>query len=633
MQRARLASVARRVRLPPIPPWARHRGLWWPVACAAITVFTWHGLSWSPGAGIDPSWQAGLMLATVHQLAYGRDVVFTYGPLGFVNVPATWSNELATIGFAYQVVVRVATAAAVLFGARRSFGTLVSLLLALIVGSIAGVAPEASVLFVVTIWAVRVGLDGRRALLLAAAVGAVSAVQLLDKVSGGITFTLMSLILLLCLPRRRLMLVAVGAGSCVVAFFILWFALGQPVSSIWGYARGSLAVSAGYSAAMGVAVPSLDWALYAALLVLVAGAWATWSSLPGMASVRRAGVVLIWVVFWFSNFKEGFVREDSGHVLSFFAVALVAWFGFYWRPEHRGQALTSIAALLVFALALEGVPLTTELAPVASARAAGHDLKVALSSGRKNAISALARRNILAFEGIDQSARRLIGTYTVAVYPTELAIVWAERLDWRPIPVLQSYVGYTSYLDHLDASFLASSRAPQRILINGLLGIDGRAPEFDQPQLTRTMLCRYRPLNPGAPGYAVLADGPNRCSAPRPLSVEVANWGASVPVPAPPTRHSLVSVDISGVDPSGLEALGGALYRPELRTILIDGAGYRLITGTAGDGLPLRVSGNLDYPKAIQQVPQAATIGVARAGAPKGGRPITYRFFYQTYTP
>jgi hypothetical protein len=55
------------------------------------------------------------------------------------------------------------------------------------------------------------------------------------------------------------------------------------------------------------------------------------------------------------------------------------------------------------------------------------------------------------------------------VYPQEIALAWAYHLDWRPIPVLQSYSAYTSDLDQLDADFLTSTRAPQRILCSVLL--------------------------------------------------------------------------------------------------------------------------------------------------------------------
>ena len=44
------------------------------------------------GAGLDPSWQVGLQLAAVNGFVFGRDVLFTYGPLGFLMFPMLFSK-------------------------------------------------------------------------------------------------------------------------------------------------------------------------------------------------------------------------------------------------------------------------------------------------------------------------------------------------------------------------------------------------------------------------------------------------------------------------------------------------------------------------------------------------------------
>lgn len=39
----------------------------------------------TPGPGVDPSWNAGLAMAVDQGLRFGKEVVYTYGPLGFLN--------------------------------------------------------------------------------------------------------------------------------------------------------------------------------------------------------------------------------------------------------------------------------------------------------------------------------------------------------------------------------------------------------------------------------------------------------------------------------------------------------------------------------------------------------------------
>ncbi len=43
--------------------------------------------------GIDPSWMAGINWATAKQLVFGRDIVFTYGPLAFALCPVDCGTE------------------------------------------------------------------------------------------------------------------------------------------------------------------------------------------------------------------------------------------------------------------------------------------------------------------------------------------------------------------------------------------------------------------------------------------------------------------------------------------------------------------------------------------------------------
>ena len=70
---------------------ARHAGKarlgFGPVVVVALTMLTWPVTSVTPLAGLDNSWQAGLSLALARGLVFGRQVVFTYGPLGLVTEP------------------------------------------------------------------------------------------------------------------------------------------------------------------------------------------------------------------------------------------------------------------------------------------------------------------------------------------------------------------------------------------------------------------------------------------------------------------------------------------------------------------------------------------------------------------
>ena len=71
------------------------------VLVAVVGLLTIPGLVVRPSVGIDPSWELGLHLARDHGFVVGRDIVFNYGPWGFLNQPLT----LLVISAALNAVV------------------------------------------------------------------------------------------------------------------------------------------------------------------------------------------------------------------------------------------------------------------------------------------------------------------------------------------------------------------------------------------------------------------------------------------------------------------------------------------------------------------------------------------------
>src|SRR5262245_52061436 len=49
-------------------------------------------------AGLDASWVTALNLAFLHRLRFGHDLLFTYGPLGFVDAAEPISRKTIVIG-------------------------------------------------------------------------------------------------------------------------------------------------------------------------------------------------------------------------------------------------------------------------------------------------------------------------------------------------------------------------------------------------------------------------------------------------------------------------------------------------------------------------------------------------------
>src|SRR3954454_13863760 len=91
-----------------------------PVVAALITLLTYPVTSpLLPGTDTDESWILGLHEAVLRGLSFGGEVVFTYGPLGFLTVPRAIESWTFRLGFAYTLLVQSAAAATLLAAARR----------------------------------------------------------------------------------------------------------------------------------------------------------------------------------------------------------------------------------------------------------------------------------------------------------------------------------------------------------------------------------------------------------------------------------------------------------------------------------------------------------------------------------
>jgi hypothetical protein len=606
----------------------------WVIVPLVIVLLSWHELPLEPQPGLDPSWQAALHMALHDGITFGNHLIFTYGPLGFLSVPTLWYSNTGTIAVLYAVLVRFALVLALFLGARRTYGTPMGGIITLLVASASNVAIEPVPFLVFCVWMIDRVSASRRCLTLTlmAIGGAVAGLELLNKVSIGIEITMLAMVVALAARGRRRDHVIVTLAALVLVLLACWTVTGQDWAALPAYARNSARIVSGYAAAMGYEEPSLTWEYTAGLVAFAFGLAGALQMTRDGAARRRWGIVALWVVFCFFEYKEAFVRHDAGHGAIYFVALMGGFLALRWRRGDRLVGLGLVAALFAFAIAAQAPgSFSAVFDPGENATTAISQIEQVASPSGRASIMTQGREAIEVAFPIDQATLNLLRGHTVDVAPYEAGVAWAYHLDWRPLPVFQSYSAYTTGLDQEDADTLNSAQAPQRILRNLDSGIDGRVLAFDEGLTTRTILCRYQELRTTS-ALQVLGLGLNRCGAPVLLGMVHADWYQNVPVPAPPNDHSFVFVRIGGVAVGGLERLRALLYKPVERVVLLDGASHRLIEGTAADGLLMSAPAGVDFTAPFNLAPNSATIAVGKVGHGVGGSgsPITFSFFSQS---
>ncbi len=574
-------------------------------------------ITWDPVApltpGLDSSWGIGLQMAAGSGLDSGTQVISTYGPLGFLDVPSVAGSVTAVAGGLYRLLLPAALAASFLWSARRSFPLVVAVALAFGATAITPVA--IAPLSLAAVWCL-VAMDRDAppwsAQLIAIGGGALAGVEILVKVNVGLAVLAMVAItsLVVGTPRWRGILTAAGAFALVGG--ALWFASGQGVGNIDDYVRASFEIASGYSQAM-----QLDGTHFAAdvPIALVIGlgtlAFALYTT-RSEPTVRRVGVGAVVGLLLYALLKQGFVRHDYGHVDLFIGGIVAPWLALQVRDAGR---ILCAAAIVVIGLA--ALPLAHHARNSFEPRLAVEQLAdLLVPSQREDAREQSRLAMQLAYQ-LDPAIVRRIGDEPVDVRPWETGLVWAYGLNWRPLPVTQDYEAYTPYLDERNAAALAADDGPRYVLRHlatgdGRVGLDGRFTSFDAPAETRTLLCDFHPVVTTA-SYELLERGPDRCGAPRPVAEMTVDYGEAIHVPrARPGEAMFARIDGAGA--SGVEALRTLALSAASRFIELDGTSYRLTALTAPDGLLLDAPAGADFPAPFALAPNARTITVRSDG-------------------
>jgi hypothetical protein len=577
----------------------------------------WHDsvASWLPVPGLDPSFTAAAYAATERGMAFGHEIVLTYGPLAFLDRPALWDQGLASLAFVFFAIRYLALGVSLVWALRRSLNGAVALLLAAIV-LMAARSVDASIALA-TIWClVAFSPDPPPSAVWLVTFGGalLGAVETLAQVREGPVILAICALTLAFQERRTWRPLFIFVACSGLAIVTLWLVSGQAIDDLPGYGQISAQIASGYSEAMvsleppGAALPAA--LLVGALLIVTA-------AIRSRSGRTRLAAAAVMALSSFALFKEAFVRSDYVHKPIFFAtaVALASALSF---GRRRLLTVGVVGALLAVYIQVSSPPdLAGAFNPITGGRQAVDEAKLLFSPGQRSSLSRVGHLFLVGTYRLDPATLRLLRGHTVHIDPWEAAVAYTYRLDWHPLPVFQNYDAYTSTFDRLNSQALQSSNGPQRILRENTVlvdpghvtGVDTRLPAWDPPGQTIAMFCNYAELRT-TPRWQVLTKVADRCSRPALIRSVDSAYGSVVAVPSPPAGD-FVEAAVRGVGISGIERVRTLLFRAHVRQATVNGDRvYRLVPGTAGDGLLMNIARGLDYPAPFGLSPGARTLEI-----------------------
>jgi hypothetical protein len=561
-----------------------------------------------PPGDLDPSWILALKWAHLHSIDFGTSFAFTYGPWGFALEgydPATfgtmvfvWSFFAAAFFFSLIVVCRAAkfpwwvsaiwiTLMVTLFSSSitqdvRMFSLGWMLLLVHFTAKDRWATISKSLL------AIAMALAGQLKFTMAMLAFGIFAVTTLHQILETFFIPANDRKSIRLFNACRTLLIFAAAS---LAF---WLLAHQKISSILPYIRNSLEISGAYDRAqqayssdetssvvffLSCAIPLL------ALIFIAHGKRWLW------AAFATAGAALC----IFLIFKAGFVRHD-GHELhataGLFLLTLLwifaLWKSFHWIAKSLAVAVVVASLILCWRSFSKfgGAGLPREMARAYAdfpARAGTAFSWMAGHCNMRQSYDSEMQSILTRFPQVPA----VIGS--VDAYPWAQDLLIARGQDFRPRPVMGSYLAYTPALEELNAAFLRSLRAPDFILFN-LGTIDDRYVTQDDALSWPELFTRYEPREMS--DYLLLVHSHTaRQYQIVPGPPQTATFGDVLTLP---TSDKLIWARID-VRPSAAGKLMETLYKARPLAIFVETAdgkvqGFRLIADTARAGFLLSPS-------------------------------------------
>lgn len=445
------------------------------------------GPSW---LGLDVSWQMTLNYARMNHWVWGQDIIYTYGPLGFLATRIGLGvSKWVFLLFDIFVVVNF-------FYIYRDFlknaldkwlAFFMILAISITIDSMHG----SDLSWVITVfsfyWMYKIHDNPRVGYFAFLCINIIICFYL--KLNTGLVGVMLltgQLINMLIFRKIKwfypvLVLLSLSAGIVVTGYLLH--------VSLPDYIKGALQIIKGYNDVM-----QLDTQDFLRLELDVA---ILYYSFIGFCIIYFIGIlrekkfshiffVGIAVLYIFLLRKQSVVRNDAYHYCEFFGYSsLVLLSGFFLKPFDKLQRPISLCMLLLITLSMlyEVQNSGGTIDRMAMRRFTGlQEYFNAVSNYDKKPFLNNKRKRYIPARVLDQ-----IQNKTVDIFPWDSEYLLENKLNYTPRPVFQSFSSYTHYLQEKNYAFY-EKHAPEYIIYD-YESIDDRYP-FNDDILTNFFICK-----------------------------------------------------------------------------------------------------------------------------------------------
>ncbi len=438
-------------------------------------------------AGIDNSWIIALNSAIQRGAIFGKDFVFTYGPLGFLS-----TRNADFVGTAPIIAGDAFLLVGIFLLAYRFFSTNIIWLLLLFTAALAlRTSSYSQTLFLLYIIYTSVLVTDKKSAPLYVMYAAIC-VPLLFFIKINYGFIAIPTFFVVCwmLASRSVNSALIYVVACIIPFF----AIGLSVSiNFQGYFRYGLELIRGYDEAMMHTVNMQELPIwFAAIFICTLCAYSVrymYKAIKTKSGLVAVNITLsLTAIASYLFFRNAFTRYDDVHYRQFFCIFpfFFAVFAHIIEVDKKiATKIISITITLVSLSVLDGNDGAKEFS--ISGRKLNDRLSVApYYAGISQPFSFGEFPEKLR----DDSVKKVVGAGTCDLIAHEMSFIKVNELNYNPRPVPQAYSVYTPALDSLNAIHFLKQNRPEFVLVDND-GVDDRYAIWDETLTKATIHLNY----------------------------------------------------------------------------------------------------------------------------------------------
>lgn len=436
---------------------------------------------------LDPSWVLALNYANAIDLEWGKDIVFTYGPLGYLNTRLGWQqNKYVFLLFdIFFFVNYFLIFFSLLKESKNYWFTLIQIFLfCLLIPTFVWSTSSMVGLIFVLFWISKLYENPKWFYFMM--IISLLLLQFYIKANTSIvSFILFVAAIVLIYLKHKfsfIKLISFIALPIVIVFCsLVFFNL-----NLKGYLSGSLEMITGYNKIMYL---EGEYGNYFLIAMIVWGVLLFLFARNYFSEKNKIHTLIYPFLFFATIFvisKQAFVRADKFHMYEFFnyvPLLIIVFSPYLHKYFNFSKIATTIAIVICFYFSNDIKSIDLE-----SRWNKSNYIKGFSSFGEQSASILENTTNKL-----PDSILKKIENKTIDAIPWNLIILFENNLNYHPRPIIQSYSVYTKKLQDLNFEHYNSKNSPEFVLFD-LESIDKRYPMFDEPKTFLSLIYNYKAI-------------------------------------------------------------------------------------------------------------------------------------------